>query len=92
MGFNITEPQSADDLFDCALDLMRSGKYAPALRCLLQISSGPGFLSAPPPGPASRKPEESPALFYNLALCYIEAEDFQGALKELENSLKLIKK
>jgi hypothetical protein len=42
MGLNTAEPQSADDLFDCALDLMRSGKYAPALRCLLLPISPPG--------------------------------------------------
>jgi hypothetical protein len=91
MGFNTMDKNSSrapEELFECALDLMRSGKYAPALRCLSERAQGvAGFLSASGP-----RPEESPALFFNLAICFIQAEDFQSALRELENSLKLIKK
>jgi tetratricopeptide (TPR) repeat protein len=77
VGFNAASEKasgSPETAYECALESMRSGRYAPALRCLSDLT------------------KESPALFFNLALCFIQAEDFQSAQNALENSLKLIKK
>jgi hypothetical protein len=62
MGFNAAsekDSRSPETAFECALELMRSGRYAPAFRCLSALSAAAGaaaesagFLPASSPGSA----------------------------------------
>jgi tetratricopeptide (TPR) repeat protein len=63
-------------LFESAVRSMEAGRFAEALLCLLALENK----------------NETPAWYFNLAICYMKAGDCQTAVSHLEKALSLIKK
>ncbi|MDR1507001.1 MAG: tetratricopeptide repeat protein [Treponema sp.] len=68
--------EELSSLFESAVRNMEAGRFAEALLCLMAL----------------REENETPARRFNLALCYMKAEDYQTAVSHLEKALSLTKK
>jgi tetratricopeptide (TPR) repeat protein len=76
-----------------ALRCLEQGRFAEALAGLSALRNSAGGVSASIALPGgSANDSSAPALHFNLALCYIEAEDFPAAIASLEKSLETAKR
>jgi tetratricopeptide (TPR) repeat protein len=71
-------------LFESALHSMDAGRFAEALLCLSNLTE-----KDPLRGGSAETGPEMPAVYFNLALCYLKAGDYQAAVTALEKSLGL---